>query len=150
MIRKLLIDRTAASAVEFALVLPLLLIFLLGIIDVGRWMWVYNEAQKAAQMGARFAVVTKPVSSAIDADYVGACSPPLTPGRSNPRELLLFGHLHEFELQQRDAGRAGFHTIFDRMHKFLPELRPANVRIEYSASGLGYAGNPNGPDVSLS
>ena len=42
-----------SSSVEFALVLPLLIMFLLGIIDAGRLMWSYNRAEKAAQMAAR-------------------------------------------------------------------------------------------------
>src|SRR3546814_1343600 len=46
----------ASSAAEFALVLPLLLIFLLGIIDVGRLMWTWNRAEKATQMGVRYAI----------------------------------------------------------------------------------------------
>ena len=54
----LLRDRSAASAAEFALVLPLLLLFLFGIIDAGRFMWEYNRAEKATQVGARVAVVT--------------------------------------------------------------------------------------------
>ena len=40
------------------MVLPLLLLFIFGIIDVGRLMWTWNRAEKATQMGARFAVVT--------------------------------------------------------------------------------------------
>ena len=55
----------AASAVEFAMVLPLLLLFLLGIIDVGRYMWALNTAEKATQMGARYAVVSDPVANVI-------------------------------------------------------------------------------------
>src|SRR3546814_16819331 len=39
------------------MLLPLLLIFLLGIIDVGRLKWTWNRAEKAPQMGVRFAVV---------------------------------------------------------------------------------------------
>ena len=42
-------NRSGASAAEFALVLPILLILLLGIIDAGRWLWTYNRAEKATQ-----------------------------------------------------------------------------------------------------
>ena len=38
--------------------MPVLILFLLGIIDVGRYMWSINELEKATQMGARMAVVT--------------------------------------------------------------------------------------------
>ena len=60
-LRRLLLDRTAASAAEFALVLPLLLLFLFGIIDAGRLMWTMNRAEKATQMAVRYAVVTNMV-----------------------------------------------------------------------------------------
>ena len=62
-VRRLLNSEGAASAAEFALVLPLLLLLLFGIIDAGRFMWECNRAEKATQMGVRFAVVTDPVPS---------------------------------------------------------------------------------------
>jgi hypothetical protein len=34
------------------------------------------------------------------------------------------------------------------MKLYLPQLNYSNVSLEYSSSGLGYAGNPNGPDLS--
>jgi hypothetical protein len=34
------------------------------------------------------------------------------------------------------------------MKYFLPELSADNVTIEYGPSGLGYAGNPHGPDLA--
>ena len=43
--------------VEFALVLPLLLILTLGVIDVSRGFWVKNIAYQAAREGARHLVV---------------------------------------------------------------------------------------------
>ena len=49
---------SAASAAEFALVLPPFLLFLLGTLDVGRFIWFVNENEKAAQIGARWAVAT--------------------------------------------------------------------------------------------
>ena len=58
MIRRLLLDRTASSAAEFAMVLPLLILFLFGIIDGGRYMWEVNKAEKATQAGARVAIAT--------------------------------------------------------------------------------------------
>ncbi len=46
-----------ASAVEFALVLPLLLIVLFGIIDFGFFFGQFNEVRHAAREGARIASV---------------------------------------------------------------------------------------------
>jgi Flp pilus assembly protein TadG len=73
--RHILNDRDGSSAAEFALVLPLLIIFLLGIIDVGRLMWTWNHAEKATQMGVRYAIVTDPVPSGLAAfSFVGTGS----------------------------------------------------------------------------
>ena len=73
--RLLRCDR-AASAAEFALVVPLLLLFIFGIIDVGRFMWEVNQAEKATQVGARMAIVTNPVSSGlVDADFASSTLP---------------------------------------------------------------------------
>ena len=62
-------DRGGASAAEFALVLPLLILFLLGIIDVGRLMWTSNQAEKATQVGVRAAVVTNAIPADLDVDF---------------------------------------------------------------------------------
>jgi Flp pilus assembly protein TadG len=149
MIGKLLRDRTAASAAEFAIVLPLLLLFIFGIIDAGRWIWTYNKAEKAAQMGARMAVVTNPLSSSLTATYVGACSPALTQGDLIPADC--FSTVTCTSTGCSDGSTedtTAFNAIVARMQKFLPQVTAANVAVEYTSSGLGYAGNPNGPDIS--
>ncbi|HEV2365155.1 MAG TPA: TadE family protein [Caulobacteraceae bacterium] len=46
-------DRSGASAVEFALVAPVFLACLLGIVEFGRAMWIHNALQQAAVAGAR-------------------------------------------------------------------------------------------------
>lgn len=154
MIRKLILDQSAASAAEFALVLPLLLLLIFGIIDGGRWMWMYNRAEKATQMGARYAVVAYPVTDGIDSSYLGVNG--LTQGDLIPASA--FG-----KISCNNSGcscttapcpalgtfsSTNFDNIVDRMKLFLPELAYSNVTIEYSSSGLGYAGNPNGADLS--
>jgi hypothetical protein len=45
------------------------------------------------------------------------------------------------------AADASFTAIYDRMKLFLPELGKQHVKIEYAPSGLGYAGDPSGPDI---
>ena len=147
-------EQGGSSAAEFALVLPLLLILLFGIIDAGRWMWTYNEAEKATQMGARFAVVTDVVSPGVDSSYVGVSG--LTQGDVIPASA--FG-----KITCTSSGctctttpcptlgtesTTAFNNIVARMKLFLPQLTADNVTVEYSSSGLGYAGSPVLPDLS--
>jgi hypothetical protein len=162
MIRRLLRDRTAASAAEFALVLPLLLLFIFGIIDAGRFMWTFNEAEKATQMGARMAVVVTPISPGLSSSYVGVDG--LTQG-----DLIGASELGKVTCTGSGSGAGTtascsctttpcptlgtadpvpFRAIVERMKLFLPQVTASNVAVEYSSSGLGFAGNPNGPDIS--
>jgi Flp pilus assembly protein TadG len=149
MLKRLFFDRTAASAAEFALVLPLLLILLLGIIDAGRYMWSINRAEKAAQMGVRMAVVTDYVSSSIGANYIGQCS--LSAGDPIPANCfstITCNNPGTVSCTTGTANPAAFNRVLQRMQLFMPELQASKVEIIYSPSGLGYAGNPNGPDLA--
>lgn len=49
--------QTGATAVEFALVLMLFLVFFLGIVDFARMLWTWSAANEATRMGARLATV---------------------------------------------------------------------------------------------
>lgn len=70
--RLFLRDRSGAAAAEFALVLPIALLFFLGIIEVGRYVWTINELEKAVQIGTRYAVATDIVATGlVTQDYVG-------------------------------------------------------------------------------
>jgi hypothetical protein len=46
------------------------------------------------------------------------------------------------------ANNAEFKNLFTRLNAFLPETVPSDVKVIYSSSGLGYAGNPTEPDLS--
>ena len=159
-IRRLVRDCTASSAAEFAIVLPLLLAFLLGMIDTGRWLWTYNRAEKATQMGARMAVVTDYVAGGLGASYVGTST--LTQGDLIPSSALgkVYCDNTRCTCNPPDGATpcppggvgtynsAAFTAVYNRVRGYLPEVAASNVKIIYSSSGLGYAGNPNGPDVS--
>lgn len=45
------------TAVEFALVAPFLIMTVLGMIEVGRIIWVQNTLETAVQVGARYAAI---------------------------------------------------------------------------------------------
>jgi Flp pilus assembly protein TadG len=51
-------DTRGAALVEFAIVAPFLVLLLLGIIDWGRYLFLYNQLGNAVRDGARIAAVT--------------------------------------------------------------------------------------------
>ena len=148
-------DRRAAGAAEFALALPLLILFLLGIIDAGRFMWEYNQAEKATQMGVRYAVVTDLVAAGL-ATYSFSVSDGILAGDPVPTSNFSVATCTSSSCSCTGGAVCGaighsaaaFTNIFDRMKGFYPQLQPSNVIIEYRNVGLGYAGDPNGPDVA--
>jgi Flp pilus assembly protein TadG len=145
-----------AIGAEFALVSPLLLLFLLGIIDVGRYMWEINQLEKATQMGARMAVVTDMVPTDLANMNFGAI---LGQGAQIPTSA--FGSLHcdkpsgtvQCSCDSNCSGigmtanAVAFDAVVTRMAQIAP-IAASNVTITYTNSGLGYAGDPNGPDVA--
>ena len=151
MMRPLAMSKSGSSAVEFALVLPLLLIFLFGIIDVGRLMWTWNKAEKATQMGVRYAVVTDMVPATLASrDYTDNAYGNVPGG--DPVPIGLFSSTVCTNTSPCSNGlgynATAFAGIAARVALYLPEARPANVRVQYDNAGLGFAGDPNGPDVS--
>ena len=165
--RPLLSDRRGSTAAEFAMVLPLLLALLLGLIDFGRYMWTTNRGEKAAQMGARYAVATDIIPAGLSG-YSFATSGNIPQGDPIPQSA--FGGASCTSTSQATvspyqstavtcscngtcpslgtASLTAFNNILTRMQKFMPEVKADQVQVDYSYSGLGYAGDPNGIDVA--
>jgi Flp pilus assembly protein TadG len=70
--------------VEFALILPLLLLLFLGIIEFGRTILAYNTIANAAREGVRYGIVdpadTAGIEAAANALIIGLTCDPLTVG----------------------------------------------------------------------
>ena len=152
--RCLITDRRGSSAAEFALVLPLLILLLFGVIDAGRFLWEMNRAEKATAAGAREAVVTDVIPGGLYTyDYVGVGG--LTQGDVIPASA--FGSITCTNVVCTPTGTtppvgtfnsASFNRIVTRMNGLKSNIAAANVQVTYSSSGLGYAGDPNGMDIS--
>jgi hypothetical protein len=135
-------------ATEFALVLPALTLFLLGIIDVGRLMWTWNQAEKATHMGVRFAVATDFVPSSLATrDFATQNNIPggdPVPSGAFSTSLCQSGSCSGGWGYSATA----FSNIVARMQAIMPQITAANVEVVYDNVGLGFAGDPNGPDVA--
>jgi hypothetical protein len=123
-------------------------------------MWEWNQAEKAVQMGARYAVATELVPSGL-ATYSYATDGGIPQG--DPVPVTQFpgvscssasgavscsckaGGTCAFSLS---ANADAFREIVARINVFKADVGAANVLIDYDYSGLGYAGDPNGPDVA--
>lgn len=162
-LRRLAADRGGAGAAEFALVLPLFLVMLLGTIDVGRLMWTWNRAEKATQMAVRYAVVTDLIPAGLNSlDF--AVSGTVIQGERIPASA--FGgadcvsnnaagtSISCTAIAPTTTGQLGtpnataFQNIVARLRLVYPQATAANVRVRYTWSGHGYAGNPEGADVA--
>lgn len=157
----LLRDRRGASAAEFALVLPLLLLLLFGIIDAGRFAWEFNKAEKATQVGARVAVVTNSVPSGLVGEaYVGKTVGGVTLTQG---DVIPAGALGEIKCTRAlctcvtapcpttlgTIDTTNFDTVLlPRMQYMKPGITAANVELHYTGSGLGFAGDPNGMEIA--
>lgn len=159
-----------ASAAEFALVLPATLLLFFGVIDGGRYLWAINRLEKAVQMGARTAVVTKVVAEGLNtADFVGFECPnsdglgttPLRPGDAICKEAVPTIECSKsgdtVSCLCSDAGidfdcnvvnADAFDRILARMRVVDASIGDDEVAITYSGSGIGYADDPSSADAA--
>lgn len=156
-IRRFLSNQSGASAAEFGLVLPLLILLLFGVIDAGRFMWEWNRAEKATQVGVRFAVVTAPVLNGLDDSYSFSVSGGIPQGTAVPTTSFDTATCDNASCTCTPNGgfctassrnAAAFTAIRSRMTSFYPQIKDANVQVIYKNVGLGFAGDPGSSDVS--
>lgn len=155
---RLLRDEAGAAA-EFALVLPIAALFLFGIIDAGMYAWTFNKGEKATQIGARWAVVTDPLTPQLATQsYVGTTVGGVTVTQG---DRIPAGALGEISCNSTSCtcavapcpanmtlNNTAFTNLVTRMQDIMPEIETTDLVVEYSGSGLGYAGNPNGMDIA--
>jgi Flp pilus assembly protein TadG len=67
---------TGQSLVEFALVLPVFLLIVFGLVDAGRLIYTYNTLSNAARDGARVAIVNQSTSGTDTCDTTASTAWP--------------------------------------------------------------------------
>ena len=147
-IGRLLSDERGTTVVEFAVVAPLFFALFLAIIDLSVGFFWFKSAEKATQLGARWAVVRTSAAMGL----------PTTNGRSEPDGVFggpcRTGNCTAYDTVECTAGGAGcdaavFNDVFDRMDRLFGALEPGHVTIRYEDIGLGFAGGPVVPAVTV-
>jgi Flp pilus assembly protein TadG len=85
----LLRDRRGVSAVEFALIAPMLIVLYLGIAETGNLITVYRRMSAVASTAADLTAQTKTVSTADLQDVVSAAGAIMTPFPTDELKIVL-------------------------------------------------------------
>ena len=161
-LRKFAQDEDAATLLELAIVVPMLLMLCFGIIEFGRFGYNETAAQKATDLAARTAAVRPSACDGVSGEIVLPATF-LPPQNSSPR----FGSLCRFTtngvatcatiptqsctLQEGiDVGNATAVEIWATVQPLVPATAsPANVEVSYTFdSNLGFLGGPYTPMVT--
>jgi len=151
LLASLLRDETGATAVEIGLLAPFLIGLVLSIIDLGVYVWDWNQANQAARFAVRLAAISDPVASdlptltgletgAAIGGPVGAYSRVCTTSGcsggtfdASALDRIYFGPSSD---SCDDADENTSLGLCDLM----PLAQRSNVTVTYSDSGVDYAG----------
>ena len=151
-------DRSGATMVEFAVGVFLFLVFTSGLVEFTLAFWQWNAAAKALQVGARLASVSNPVSS--DLSTMTGMEGGAAPGGKMPYFKRVCSGASQSCSDGGTYSAAAMSTIvrgrdgtcgtlgpdgYPGMCDIFSRITPANVRITYTHTGLGFAGRPGGP-----
>ena len=161
-------DQQGSVLVEVTIMLSVTLVLVLGAIDFLLLFYQWNAAAKAVQIGARLAAVSDPVASGLNNLSQAVVSASVPPGAAMPNFVvtcdgrtttctcngnacrgmkgydgaamnnIVFGRGSSSCSDAKSAEGVGMCDIF-------PRITPANVKIVYAQTGLGYASRSGGP-----
>jgi hypothetical protein len=126
------------------------------IIEIGvAVLWV-GTVEKAAQLGARLAIVSDYAVTGLPASGKNGVANGYAPGQNctltNPNPCVPFNSGNPLSCTNQTVGscnQPGFDAIFNRMDALASMIQPANVTITYTYAGLGFAGGPIVPRVTV-
>lgn len=124
-LRALLRRRDGVAAIEFAFVMPVLLILSIGALEMALLIFDFHNAAEATRRGVRLAVINDLIVTS--SDMPTTCTS--TGGTVSCTGVTLSGS------DQTDANTA-FTEIYADMQDILPRLTEEDVVVYYSDSGL--------------
>ncbi len=155
--RRLARDQRGISATEFVIVGGVFFMLIFGMVDFSRAMWEWNAAAKATHWGVRYAIVNDMVAIRF-VDFNGGLEG-VDAGTSVPVGAVIGSPLGTATFTCTNTGCNGnadpdddfdvdaFGLIVAQMQAIYDKIQPENVIVEYRHIGLGFSGDPFGPDL---
>ncbi|MCH7833386.1 MAG: pilus assembly protein [Proteobacteria bacterium] len=149
-----------ATAVEFAIVIGLLMVLTISIVEFSLALWQWNSAEKSTELGVRYAVQSNPVAAGFSSSgWNGVIDGGFSPGTSldtstvgaftvicNNTTCTCTGCPGGFSITHDSTA---FNDIVDHMSGVFFRVRPSNVIVEYAHVGMGFAGRPGADLVPM-
>jgi Flp pilus assembly protein TadG len=88
-VRRLLLDRRGVSAIEFAMIAPVLILLYVGAVETSNALTIYRRTAQIAATAADLTAQVKQVSAADLKDIVAASGSILTPYSTTPLKVVL-------------------------------------------------------------
>lgn len=165
---RLLRDKSGAVLAEVTVMMPIALVFVLGSVDFLFAFYQWNAAAKAVEMGARIAAVSTPLANGLNSLSTSVLSSSLHLGDTMPSFTVTCNAgggggcscsgtcsgvsgfnasaLNDIVYGRGNAACGDATSFYDAgMCDIFRRIQPANVKIVYAQTGLGYAGRNGGP-----
>jgi Flp pilus assembly pilin Flp len=165
---RLLRDETGAALVEATVMMAIVLTFVLGSVDFLFAFYQWNAVAKAVEMGARIAAVSTPLANGLNSLSTSVLSSSLHLGDTMPSFTVTCNAgggggcscsgtcsgvsgfnasaLNDIVYGRGNAACGDATSFYDAgMCDIFRRIQPANVKIVYAQTGLGYAGRNGGP-----
>jgi hypothetical protein len=139
-------NRDGSASVEFVVIFLGFISIMFFVMEVALYMFFMASLEKAAEAGVRFAVTSPPVVGGMPPQNVRA-----TTTIPFGTKCSTFGACQDFSTRtcSGDCSGAAFNRILAHMQGFNGAIGRQNVTVSYSYAGIGFAGGPTVPMVTV-
>ncbi|MGF1765001.1 TadE/TadG family type IV pilus assembly protein [Aliivibrio kagoshimensis] len=128
--------QSGLAAVELAITLPILLLLLVGVSELGRAMIQYNTLNKAVQNGARYAIT----------DIYGTNSATQLADSTNIKNIVIYGNkggtgtkvLHNLTASDVSINQSGNYVTITASYNFTPHFAKLPSFFGYGGDSLSF------------
>jgi hypothetical protein len=133
--------KDGASLAEFAMILPILLLFIFGTLEIGYLMWQFQQGEIAAKRAVRIAATR----SLLAPGSIPDCGPAQPGNAVAGTECASIADYSVWATCRGDGSGGGacgadLPAVAAEIARFYPRAEPGNIVIQFSGGGMGFVG----------